>query len=170
VLPGKVGDKDGPGENNYKFSTLTSCPAGTGNFNFFKGWDYRNNEKRLRPQNRWRGFKKRETDDNGKKIDHKVNPKIEWFENTRNTANQKAHWFFDLYKTQQPWPSYFGSLAADEDFVETYVLMVLTNAQPKLTNLQIKVYYTDHDPEFVDIPASLGNRSDLINKMKCIIL
>jgi hypothetical protein len=38
----------------------------------------------------------------------------------------------ELYQPDalQPWASYLGAISPDEDFVETYKLWVLTNAQP----------------------------------------
>jgi hypothetical protein len=39
------------------------------------------------------------------------------------------------------WASLFGTVSADEDFVETYKLLVLTTAQPGLTSLQIAPPY-----------------------------
>lgn len=38
-------------------------------------------------------------------------------------------WLAMLYRQNQPWPSYFSSISPDEDFVETYKFVVLTNAQ-----------------------------------------
>jgi hypothetical protein len=57
-----------------------------------------------------------------------------------------------LYHARQPWASFFAALSPDEDFVETYKLYVLTNAQPALSHMSIT--FLLGNPE--DIPGDYG--------------
>jgi len=68
-----------------------------------------------------------------------------------------------LYQRAQPWASYFGAIAPDEDFVEMYKFYVLTSAQ--LTNLPITINGVSHD-----IPNDYlsGYKQNLYNKAQCI--
>jgi hypothetical protein len=76
-----------------------------------------------------------------------------------------------LYQPDQPWASYFASVSPDEDFVETFKLVVLTNAQTialgegPLTNLSISLAGIPHD-----IPADYlgGNKELLSKKAACV--
>jgi len=169
VLPGDVGDRDGPGGNVYKFSELTACSTGTGAFNFFTYWSYNNNTNRLRPRFRWRKFKDRDTAGRVK-IDHKDPPKIAQFESSGIALDTKSNLFVQLYQREQPWASYFGSLTADEDFIETYVLKVLSSTQPKLKKLPVTVFFTNGSTQTVDIPNDLSTtgKPALVTKMGCI--
>lgn len=89
-----------------------------------------------------------------------------------------------LYHARQPWASFFGALSPDEDFVETYKLYVLTNAQSSvianegpLTSLPITFVAgatedipTDYgiaDPTNSGVP-SITKKSLLANKGLCI--
>jgi hypothetical protein len=77
-----------------------------------------------------------------------------------------------LYRTNQPWASYFASISPDEDFVETYKLIVLTSAQPvpalnegPLTALPISLAAVPHN-----IPADYlaGSKTLLSIKTACV--
>lgn len=87
-----------------------------------------------------------------------------------------------LYHSRQPWVSFFGALSPDEDFVETYKLYVLTNAQtgaaqPGLTNLSITFIpgnsedipsdYGRPDPNNFGVPT-ITKKSVLTSKASCI--
>jgi hypothetical protein len=61
------------------------------------------------------------------------------------------------------WPSFFGSITADEDFVEAYKLWVLTRATTPLTSLKLSI---PTNPAYGgDIPANISN--DLQAKLQC---
>jgi hypothetical protein len=77
-----------------------------------------------------------------------------------------------LYQPGQPWPSYFGAISPDEDFVETYKFYILTNAQSvpslsegPLTSLPIQIAGVQHD-----IPKDYlaGNKPQLSKKAQCL--
>jgi hypothetical protein len=89
-----------------------------------------------------------------------------------------------LYHARQPWTSFFAALSPDEDFVETYKLYVLTNAQSgsianegPLTSLSITFVagspedipsdYGIPDPSNLGVPT-ITKKSVLANKAKCI--
>ena len=64
------------------------------------------------------------------------------------------------------WASGLAAYSTDEDFVETFQLLVLMTAKSPLKNLPIKIYgtYTYID----DVPAQLlAVKNDLLNKMAC---
>src|SRR5262245_8241071 len=58
-----------------------------------------------------------------------------------NGTNGAGDLLHQLYTSQAPWASFFGSLAPDEDFIETYKLNVLTHvaATTPLTSLHLKI-------------------------------
>jgi hypothetical protein len=58
----------------------------------------------------------------------------------------------------------------DEDFVESYVLGVLTgNASGvHLQSLPITLVYSNGSTKTVDVPATLGSRTTLQKKIACI--
>jgi hypothetical protein len=82
-----------------------------------------------------------------------------------NGAGDLLH---QIYISSAPWPSFFGSLAPDEDFVETYKLFVLTNANSPLTSLHLTI---PTNPSYEgNIPYDLvvnKNKTDLATKIGC---
>ena len=83
-----------------------------------------------------------------------------------------------LYQRAQPWATYFAAVSADEDFVETYKLYILTNAQTitdpnnnqpegRLTSLPIVLNGHYHDIPY-DYLAQPTKKPVLFTKVKCI--
>jgi hypothetical protein len=62
---------------------------------------------------------------------HLISPQISEIDGDLNgiLINQAGAALDQLYQQSYPWANYFGAVAPDEDFVETYKLWVLTNAQ-----------------------------------------
>src|SRR6202162_2868877 len=109
---------------NYDFDSLITCSAG----NFFVGWNYNQHDQKhfdLRPAHRWRQFKDRANEANSY-LDHSMPPLLGDLDDpTTGSAALRQ-----LYQSNQPWASLFGAQAPDEDFVETYVMAVLTGYDP----------------------------------------
>jgi hypothetical protein len=127
----------------------------------------------------WRGFGDRDNS-------HFKPPEIATIDAdiTRKDWLQAAGDLDWLYQPTQPWASFFGALSPDEDFVETYKLYVLTNAQSgpvanegPLTSLPITFVtgppenipnaYGTPDPGNFGAP-SITQKSVLARKAKCI--
>lgn len=155
----------------YTLDSLIHCAA----VDFFTGWDYNRmaaQHPRLVPPDRWRGYKKQDTEAGpGSRLHHKDPPSLDALENPA-TANSAL---YDLYQRGQPWASLFGAQTADEDFVETYAMAVLTGYDPStgtfagpLRSMPVIIPGTP-DPS-PDVPKDLvqGNKGNLLNKMKCI--
>jgi hypothetical protein len=70
-----------------------------------------------------------------------------------------------IYDTSQPWASLFAAFSADEDFVETFKLAVLLNANPPLQSLPIQFPYLGGKTE--NVPGTLAQRIELRNKLSC---
>jgi len=155
-----------PAGGPYDFSTLTSCAGG----NFFVGWNYQN-DNQLFPKGRWREFNDRKNE--GGEIDHVSPPFISQFLGGLS-ADQKNDLFYTLFlitsQNDPPWASYLGSLVPDEDFVESYVLGVLTGnaGGVHLQSLPITLVYSNGSTKTVDVPATLGSRTTLQKKIACI--
>jgi hypothetical protein len=66
------------------------------------------------------------------------------------------------------WASALASFSTDEDFVETFQLNVLMNANPPLTNLPLTIYRSGKKPVIDDIPANLANKPVLKAKVGCV--
>ena len=157
-----------PGDTTSDFSRLNLC-------GFFNYWQY-NNPKQLQPPNRWRAFRNRDTS-NGVPIDHRYLPTNDDFDDATLTSDEKNDLFFLLYEPNKPWPSYFGALTPDEQFVETYVFHVLVGNQldyattPYLKSLPVLISYTDGSTHVVDIPNDFWSgtgKPALYSKMACI--
>jgi hypothetical protein len=113
------------------------------------------------------------------KNSHLVPPQI----TTIDSYIQAADWtdaaiaLDQLYQPPQAWASFFGALSPDEDFVETFKLYVLTNAQTPLTSLPINFVsgitedipkaYGPPDPNNFGAPSNTG-KSALAAKARCI--
>jgi hypothetical protein len=128
----------------------------------------------------WRGFAERDNT-------HANPPQIvtvDTFIRNQDWPNA-ANALDQLYQPTQPWASFFGALSPDEDFVETYKLYVMTNAQSgqianegPLTSLPI-TFVNGRPPN--DIPNTYGipdsanfgapsitQKSVLARKARCI--
>jgi hypothetical protein len=79
-----------------------------------------------------------------------------------NTASALVDQIYDI---SQPWASLFAAFSADEDFVETFKLKVLLNANPPLQSLPIQFPYQGGKTE--DVPGTLAQRIELTNKLSC---
>jgi hypothetical protein len=75
----------------------------------------------------------------------------------------------EIYDTSHPWASLFSAFSADEDFVETFKLKVLLNANPPLQSLPIQFPYLVPPPggKIEDIPGTLAQRPELNKKLSC---
>ena len=155
-----------PAGGPFSFSPLMTC-QGLPNGNFFTGWSYRKYSQ-LFPKGRWRQFNDRRNEDNHP-IDHASAPFISQF--SYGTSDDKNNLFYNLLieSNDPPWPSYFGSIAPDEDFVETYVLGVLTgNTTGYLQSLPVTLVYSNGSQRIIDIPGTLASRTTLQNKIACL--
>jgi hypothetical protein len=152
----------GTSGRNYKFDALQPCSTSTSTStsiaDFFSGWSYGNNPKKLVPKDTWRQFADRQSDDNGQLVDHFVPPKLSDFTNSSN-PNQLL---YTLYTgSDQPWASFWGAWSPDEDFVETYVLYALS---ANVQNLYISI--KGHSP--YDIISGVSGKPALQNKVQCV--
>ena len=146
---------------NYNFAALQPCSTGAGTSipDFFSGWSYGNNPKKLVPKDTWRLFSHQESDDNGLKIDHSMAPTLNDFRNSANDPNQLL---YTLYTgSNQPWASFWGAWSPDEDFVETYVLYTLS------ANVQ-HLYISINGNSPYDIISGVSGKPDLQNKIQCL--
>jgi hypothetical protein len=155
----------------YDFSSLITCSAR----NFFGGWAYNTHDPKhndLQPSKRWRKFKNRSNEANSS-LDHASSPYLgDLGSSNPTTFNTALH---DLYQPLQPWASLFGAQTPDEDFVETYVMAVLTGytagvhtfAGP-LTNLPVSI--PGYSAPYPDVPRDLvgGNKQTLLDKILCL--
>ncbi len=98
-----------------------------------------------------------------------------------NLMLQASNLIDQIFQPAAPWASFFAATAPDEDFVETYKLHVLLNAQVisalnegPLTSLKIQIndglnrFYTEDIPEAYTNPPDHSNKSLLDAKLKCI--
>ena len=164
--------------NDYDFRPLHSC-KGTGDF--FAYWLYKNDQE-LRPPNHWRQFADNRNDD-GKPIDHKIAPHLfSQLYNSNYFSNYLNLFLYQLYQSGQPWATLFGAQTPDEDFVETYVMAVLTGytystdsfKSGLLTSLPVTIPgQTDGSVpgQYADVPLDLvnGNKPTLRMKIRCIL-
>jgi hypothetical protein len=72
-----------------------------------------------------------------------------------------------LKSTKRSWPSLFGTFSANEDFVETFSLFVMSQATPPLSSLIFNTSYADGTSFAIDIPGTIINRGPLANKLLC---
>ena len=164
-------DGNNPPPGTYDFGRLQSCSTG----DFFGYWDY-HNSRQLQSSGRWRGFNDR-GNAAGVRLDHEFLPLLAQFDDQGLTSDEKNDLLLLLYQPHQPWPSYFGSVSPEEQFVETYVFHVLignkrdyNNNGPYLRSLPVTLTYTDGPPQVVDVPKdffSVG-KPNLNSKIDCI--
>jgi len=129
--------------------------------NFFVGWTS-HDDKALEPKNRWRGFGDVANADNN---DHTNSPKLSEFQSAANDQ-RRGQLLHDLYAAGQPWPSYLGANAPDEDYVESYKLDVLVSAGLSTMPMTIPTV----GGMAPDIPGDLvtGGKNALSDKLKCL--
>lgn len=151
---------------SYNLGLLVNCPAG----DFFVGWRY-NDPDDLVPPNRWRPFANR-SNASGRRIDHSNPPLLSDLDHPPNPNVP----LWTLYQSNQPWASLFAAQTPDEDFVESYVMAVLTGYDPiakkftgPLTSMPLNVPGIATSP---DVASDLvnGRKTPLQNKLICILL
>ena len=157
--------------NSYDFGGLISCPAG----DFFIGWNYNKHDRihrDLQPKGRWRPFNNRANEANSF-LDHSAAPLLNAFGGS-GTANAALG---QLYQAGQPWASLFGAQTPDEDFVESYVMAVLTGDNPRagifagpLMSLPISIPGASGAAPDVARDLVSGNKDALARKIRCIPL
>ncbi len=131
---------------------------------FFVGWDHKKNLKKLVPKDLWRQFGNQESDDNKSTTEHSMSPYLSDFGNSSpNPTGQNANQLlYTLYSgTNQPWASFWGATAPDEDFVETYVLYAL---MAHVQSLQISI--NGFKP--YDIIGGVAGKATLASKLQCV--
>src|SRR5260221_14153770 len=101
---------------DFDFKRLNDCL-------FFLGWQNQT-AKSLAPRGRWRSFGDTR---NVNVNDHQNFPTLDDFANATNNQDRNSL-LNSLLSNTQPWVSYFGANAPDEDFVETYKFSVLIDA------------------------------------------
>jgi hypothetical protein len=110
---------------DYDFGLLINlCSAG----DFFAGWNYNHADPQhrdLQPAGRWRPFRNR-SNASGHAIDHSQPPYLNFFLNGLDNPLTSNSDLWTLYQPGQPWASLFAAQTPDEDFVESYVMAVLT--------------------------------------------
>ena len=153
---------------NYDFSGLIGCPAG----DFFAGWAYNHgnpSHPHLTPKGRWRPFHNRDNAA-GSALDHKAPPLLAAFDSPA-TADSALN---QLYQASQPWASLFGAQTPDEDFVESYVMAVLTGYDPHtgsfagpLTSLPLGIPTIGSTQDAAKDLVS-GNKPALAKKLSCL--
>jgi hypothetical protein len=167
-----------------------SGPAGSYDFtkplqcHFFDGWAYNThnspqNHPHMEPLNGWRVFGDR-SNEAGQPIDHAMPPYLQ--AQLDLTPPASYPYLYQLYQANEPWASLFGAQAPDEDFVETYVMAVLTgysntagsaSFSGPLTSLALQIPgYTGPSisQQWADVPRDLvaKQKPALANKMACI--
>jgi hypothetical protein len=166
--------------SDYDFSALHQCVI-NGTPDFFQYWNYKNDQE-LRPPHYWRQFNDKSNDD-GKPIDHVNSPLLfSQLYNSSYFGSSLNRFLYQLYLSTQPWATLFGAQTPDEDFVETYVMAVLTGyiyrndsfTAGLLSSLPITIpKQTDGsvDSQYADVPRDLVNRNkpSLRDKIRCIL-
>ena len=157
--------------NNYDFTGLIGCPAG----DFFVGWAYNThdpNHKDLQPKGRWRPFNDHANEANSY-LDHRLAPSRRDFNDPTKADTALAQ----LSQSSQPWASLFGAQTPDEDFVESYVMAVLTGDDPSsgsfagpLTSLPLSIPGVTGPAPDVARDLVSGNKAALATKIRCIPL
>ena len=163
---------------SYNFTPLLNCPTG----DFFADWNYQHastTHPHMQPLNGWRAFADR-ANQAGQSIDHSAAPYLSQLD---SGPPGSYPYLYDLYQSNQPWASLFGAQTPDEDFVETYVIAVLTGyantasgpsfAGP-LTSLPLAIPNITGPGitnKHADVPNDLvtKNKSALTKRMACLI-
>lgn len=138
----------------HDFRRLNDC-------NFFVGWGS-HTDKTLEPKKRWRRFGDVANEENN---DHTNSPKLSEFQSAANDQ-ARGQLLHDLYAASQPWASYLGANAPDEDYVESYKLDVLVSAGLSTMPMTIP----NVGGMAPDIPGDLvsGGKNALSDKLKCL--
>jgi hypothetical protein len=164
--------------SGYDFHHLTDCKKR----DFFASWAYDrkgSTHKHLQPKDGWRGFAER-ANDAGERIDHTDYPSLDQL----GSSTPPNYALFELYQPGEPWASLFAAQTPDEDFVETYVMAVLTGYQPGTTPASFSGPLTSLPLEILpysgpriaklwaNVPSDLlaGRKESLAAKMSCLPL
>lgn len=158
----------------YDFGNLNPCKNDNKSF-WAASWAYGNNINLLEAP-RWRNFADIA---NTIYLDHVASsPSIRQFLNIQPAGySALAQSLIRLHSKFQPWPSLLGSLTPDEDFVETYVLGVLTyngavpdsQHRPYLSSLRLNVSRQASHPDLVNELFHGNGRFELARKISCIM-
>ena len=167
---------------SYDFTSLTNCATGVATapfVDFFAGWAYQHGgstHPHMQPFRGWRKFADRDNEPH-QPLDHTNPPLLRGQLDLRPPASYP--FLLQLYQANQPWASLFGAQTPDEDFVETYVMAVLTGyannagaasfAGP-LTSLPLAIPGFTGPGQSTDVPRDLVamNKPALANRMACI--
>jgi hypothetical protein len=130
--------------------------------NFFVGWQ--GGWGNVTPPGPWRYLETLPARKQDGYQNHQNSPQTNDIDNAiaRNSFSTAGQYLAQVYAGNE-WPSFFGSITADEDFVETYKLWVLTRATNPLTSLKLSI---PTSPSYQgNIPESISG--DLQAKLKC---
>ncbi|MBV8888634.1 MAG: hypothetical protein JO305_03090 [Alphaproteobacteria bacterium] len=141
----------------YDFKRLNDC-------SFFLGWRDQD-PKALSRADRWRPFGDRSTEAGN---EHANPPTFSADYAGATTDALRAALLAQLFASGQPWASYLGANAPDEDFVETYKFAILVDAG--LASMPITLQFADGTSSASDIAADFlaGRKQDLASKVKCL--
>ncbi len=153
----------------YDFKYTIPCVGSSVSF-FDLSWKFADRAN-LEVPSRWRGFGEwaDPTLVSSNRLEHKRGPFIAEIRSHMSSARSFGVINDRLHLANQPWPSFFGSMTPDEDFVETYRLWVLTNAGLKSFSLKIP-FASNNNPVRQDIVGDLihGRKSALGQKIDCV--
>jgi hypothetical protein len=150
--------------NKYDFTRLNNSACA-----FFAGWQ-NNQNMYLSRKDRWRHFG---DNSNEKQNDHAAAPMLigQGSFSQANTDQLKGPLLNSLFASGQPWVSYLGANAPDEDFVETYKFAVLIAANPGLTTMQVTIPFGNGTSSTQqDVPSDYVNQQkvSLAAKINCL--
>jgi hypothetical protein len=100
---------------------------------------------------------------------HKLVPHVRDIDNPGTSI--RAQLIYGLFAASQPWPSAFGAVAPDEDFVETYRFKILTSElNTPVTSVTITIPIPPNGPAQANVAADYtkGLKPDLGTKVKCV--
>jgi hypothetical protein len=149
------------GGNNLDLTSLKKCSLN--NTDFFAGWAYTGNPKKIIPKDYWRQFAHQEDEYGDTQIDHVNPPYLSDFTYDPSNPQDPNPLLYTLYSdSSQPWASFWGAWSPDEDFVETYVLNAL-----KANVLSIPVSIGTNSYDVIKGLAN-NNKPTLSAKMTCL--
>jgi hypothetical protein len=115
---------------------------------------------------------------------HRRDPQIDTIDRAKGINSSVLTYLDQLYQPSQPWASFVGAVTPDEDFVETFKLWVLTNAQANQIRGEGPLRYLsisflngvpENIPQDYGIPDPMNNGAPsttnkplLATKAKCI--
>jgi hypothetical protein len=156
----------------YQFDWLINC-------GFFEAWNYNRNDAShydLQPPGRWRSFGSRSNAANSN-LDHSMPPYLAatGLDSPNPVVANAA--LDQLYQAGQPWASLFGAQTPEEDFIEAYVMAVLTGYDPSattfagpLTSLPIIIPGFEASPPDPAKDLRAGHKPLLFKKIGCLAL